>query len=69
MSKKKSAKCLFAVIRAIFLTPIWYYIWWSILMTISAPSILFYLFWSYVPISFIIILIEVVTDNLLEENE
>lgn len=66
--KARTFGCVFGIIRLVILTPIWFYIWWSVLKMISAPEMLFYLFWTYVPISFILSLVEVVVKELLEDK-
>jgi hypothetical protein len=45
---------LFAVLVSLFVTgPIWYYLFYKILVAVHATELMMFLFWVYVPISLI----------------
>ena len=68
MTIKQKMGCLFGGLRILVISPIWYYLIYSILRLVQATDIMWFLFWIYLPVGVVISFVEVLLTSILEEK-
>lgn len=51
-------KLALGVLRAVVVIPITVYLWYQVLVRVEASELMWFLFWAYVPVIFLIVVIE-----------
>ena len=69
MNTKTKATCLLGLISIFMTAPIWYYLLYRILQYVQADSLMWFLFWAYVPIGFVVSILTSVTTSLFEDKK
>ena len=62
MNKKEKIGCGIVILRSFTTLPIWYYLFYQILIRVEATELMMFLFWVYVPFG---ITFTVVTDVIV----
>ena len=56
------AMAINGILAIFFVTPIWFYLMYQILVRVNATELMFFLFWIYVPVSIIVQIISKITE-------
>jgi hypothetical protein len=57
------AKIINGILSISVVMPIWIYLWYKVLNMVGATDIMWFLFWVYVPVSFIVATIKIIADE------
>jgi hypothetical protein len=47
----KAAKVIFMLVGSFIVMPIWFYLFYQVLVRVHATELMFFLFWVYVPLT------------------
>lgn len=69
MKTKEKIGCLLGVLRLLIVSPIWFYLVWYLLKSVNASQLAFFLFWVYMPVNFILSLVETVSGYIFMDEK
>lgn len=59
----KTMKLIGGLLALLVSLPIWYYLLYQILVRVNASELMFFLFWAYVPITFLVMALAKATED------
>lgn len=63
----KAIRVVSGIITLLIRMPIWFYLLYSILQAVNVDRLVWFLFWTYIPLSFFLEIVDTVVKKLTEE--